>query len=215
MSHKCFISFKKEDQYYRDAIVFAMRKEDVVAKSLDKWIDSEDEDYIMQTIRKEYLQNSTVTIFLIGEHSAENEGTDELGRDKNYFIKRELRASLYDGEGGNSRNGLLGVVLPSMKDRIWGGDYHCERCGGEHSLVSVTDNEVIREFGYNYFIRPNDKCYWAEQDRYAVLVRYEDFMAKNGSGIYVNIDSYINKAFEKRDTPIAARIAVRPQGKYS
>ena len=215
MSHRCFISFKKEDARYKDLIALALKDEDVIVRSLDKWIDSENENYIMQVIRRDYLLNSTVTIFLIGEHSSENEGLDGEGRDKNYFIKRELRASLYAGEEGNSRNGLLGVVLPSMVGRVFGEFHDCEKCGGRHRYINVTDAEVIREFGRNYFIKPHDKCYWAEEDRYAVLVPYNEFMEKDAEGTYVNMDKYIEKAFNKRDASVAARVTVRPDGKYS
>ena len=81
----------------------------MIDKSLDDAIDSEDEDYIMKKIREDYLSESTVTIFLIGSHSAET-----LGKEEQKYIIRELQASLYDGKEGNSRNGILGVVLPDM-----------------------------------------------------------------------------------------------------
>ena len=93
MSHKCFISFKKEDKYYRDEILKKLGQEDVPVKFLDRWIDSEDADYILQEIRDNYLSDTTVTLFLIGLHSKEDEGVDRFGRDNNFFIKRELQAS--------------------------------------------------------------------------------------------------------------------------
>ena len=74
MSHNCFISFKKEDDYYRRQIVDKLGSELIKGKSLDKWIDSQDIDYIMQVIRSEYMNNTSVTLYLIGEHSSENEG---------------------------------------------------------------------------------------------------------------------------------------------
>lgn len=69
MGHKCFISYKKEDQVYRDYLVKLFDVSDVVDKSLDRIIESEDGDYIMQVIRQDYLADSTVTVFLIGNHS--------------------------------------------------------------------------------------------------------------------------------------------------
>ena len=118
MGHKCFISYKKEDKAYRDELVDLFDSADVINKSLDRVIESQDGDYIMSVIRRDYLADSTVTIFLIGEHSSENEGDDEYGRPHNYFIQRELQASLYNGEG-NTRNGILGVVTPEMCDRVY------------------------------------------------------------------------------------------------
>ena len=45
MSHNCFISFKKEDSHYRDEIANKLDRKDIVGKSLDTWIDSDDIDY--------------------------------------------------------------------------------------------------------------------------------------------------------------------------
>ena len=118
--HKCFISYKKEDVAYRNYIIDNFGGDNFVNKSLDRTIDSYDGDYVMKVIRQDYLCDSTVTLFLIGTHSSENEGSDWLG-DRNYFIKRELAASLFNGSG-NTRNGILGIVLPSMYDRVYCGE---------------------------------------------------------------------------------------------
>lgn len=110
MGHKCFISFKTEDEKYKKEIRNWSddNKVDMIDKSLNTPIDSDDEEYIMRKIRQDYLSDSTVTIVLIGEYSSE-----DLGEDEQKFIKRELQASLYNGEG-NTRSGILGVVLPAM-----------------------------------------------------------------------------------------------------
>ena len=73
MKHKCFISYKKEDQYYRDKLVELFDSADVIDKSLNRFIESDDGEYIMSVIRRDYLKDSTVTLFLIGSHSSENE----------------------------------------------------------------------------------------------------------------------------------------------
>lgn len=106
MAHKCFISFKTEDMDYKKKIQEDMDV-DMIDKSLDEPINSDDEDYIMCKIREDYLADSTVTIYLIGEYSAEN----SFLQDQTY-IKRELQASLYNGEN-NTKNGILGIVLPA------------------------------------------------------------------------------------------------------
>ena len=69
MKHKCFISYKKEDQYYRDKLVELFDSADVIDKSLNRFIESDDGEYIMSVIRRDYLKDSTVTLFLIGSHS--------------------------------------------------------------------------------------------------------------------------------------------------
>lgn len=84
VKRKCFISFKTEDVDYKKAIQNDLDV-DMIDKSLDIAIDSQDEDYIMRKIREDYLSDSTVTIHLIGKYSGENQGYNEQK-----YIKREL-----------------------------------------------------------------------------------------------------------------------------
>ena len=199
MAHKCFISFKKEDQKYREEIDKLFDESDVINKGLDKRINSSDGDYIMKKIREDYLKDSTVTLFLIGEHSSENEGFDSLGQDKNYFIKKELQSSLYNGQG-NTRNGILGVVIPSMYDRIYKGTYTCSTCGKSHNHVSINDSTVIKEFSENYYLEPHSGCAWSEDERYCILVKWDDFIK--------NPEKYINEAFDKRSSELSEKVHV-------
>ena len=199
MGHKCFISYKKEDKDYKYNIIDLLDENQHIDKSLDRIIDSEDGDYIMQVIREDYLHDSTVTIFIIGEHSSEKEGTDFYGRDKNYFIERELQASLDNGKG-NTRNGILGVVLPNMYENIYKGTYICNKCGKTHNYIAINDDTVIREFSKNYYCLP-DKCAWKEEERYCVLVKWEDF--ENSP------QDYIEKAFDKRNQDVAKNVVIR------
>jgi len=194
MGHRCFISFKKEDEVYKKHIQDEMDV-DMIDHSLDEAIDSENEDYIMRKIREDYLSTSTVTIFLIGTRSNEN-----LGWDEQKYIKRELQASLYHGFG-NTQNGILGVVLPSMYNQIYGGSSNCLTCGNIHNQVYINDNSTISEFSYNYYI-PINKCSWTEDDRFCVLVKWEDFES--------DPEKYIDQAFNKRSHPIAKKTKVRP-----
>lgn len=191
MAHKCFISFKTEDWSYKNHIQQYLNI-DMIDKSLDSRIDSDDEDYVMQKIRRDYLADSTVTIHLIGLYSAESRGREQR------YIKRELQASLYDGPG-NTRNGILGVVLPAMQANIFGLPYNCPTCFMSHNHVALNDNTVIREFSYNYYI-PNGKCSHSEEDRYCVLVTWEAFCR--------NPELYIEYAFQKRTSPIASSVRV-------
>ena len=195
MSRKCFVSFKMEDEAFKDWIC-QNPNIDLIDKSLHETIDSANPDYIMRRIREDYLCDSTVTIHLIGQYSAEAYGWEEQK-----FIKRELQASLFNGEG-NTRNGILGIVLPSMYGSVYGGSGFCLTCGKGHNYVNINNTTTIREFNYNYYI-PHDKCAWSEEDRYCVLVRWDDFAA--------NPEDYIEKAFAKRTDPIADKIRVYPQ----
>lgn len=170
----------------------------MIDKSLNEPIDSDDEEYVMRKIREDYLSDSTVTIFLIGKQSSEN-----LGQDEQVYIKRELQASLFNGEA-NSKNGILGIVLPEMYDTIYTGSFVCKTCGKSHNYVKINDNTVIKEFSYNYYI-PNNKCAWSEDDRYCVLVKWDDFKYDAKSA-----EKYIDKAFDKRTGKISSQTKVRP-----
>ena len=194
MSHKCFISFKTEDKEYKRYIQEDL-KIDMIDKSLNTPINSTDEDYIMRKIREDYLSDSTVTIHLIGEYSAENSLYENQA-----YIKRELQASLYNGEN-NTKNGILGIVLPNMYDKIFKGSEVCSVCGKSHNIVCINDSTVVKEFSYNYYI-PKDGCSWSEEDRFCVLVKWSDFVK--------NPELYINKAFDQRSSPISAKTKVRP-----
>lgn len=201
MAHRVFISHKREDESYKNYIQNNLGV-DMIDKSLNEAINSNDEDYIMKKIREDYLSDSTVTIFLIGAHSSENEGKDEQ-----IYIKRELQASLYNGKV-NSRNGILGIVLPNMYDRIYKGSYSCDKCMGNHNHVAINDDTVITEFSINYYIKPlsDGKCSWSEDDRYCVLVKWDDF--KKGAE---SAEEYIDQAFDKRKHPIAEKVKVYPK----
>lgn len=199
MGHKCFISFKEEDAAYKKEIQSWVdnNKVDMIDESLNTPIDSDDEDYIMRKIREDYLSDSTVTIFLIGSHCSEN-----LGWEEQKYIKRELQASLYNGTG-NTRNGILGVVLPQMYGEIYKGQYNCIICHNNHNNIYINDRTVIKEFSRNYYLNSHGKCAYWDEDMYCVLVKWEDF-AKNP-----NI--YIERAFNKRSQPIANEVIVRPK----
>jgi hypothetical protein len=168
----------------------------MIDHSLNSAIDSNDEDYVMRKIREEYLSDSTVTIFLIGAHCAEN-----LGAYEQRYIKRELQASLYHREG-NTQNGILGIVLPPVSQNIYRGSVQCATCGGNHHIVCIGDSTVVKEFSYNYYIPQTNKCAWSEDERFCVLVSWEEFIQ--------DPEKYVEQAFQKRSEPIAEKTKVRP-----
>lgn len=73
------------------------------ANDNDDFIDSSNTDYVMNQIRTKYLQDSTVTIVLMGSctHSRR-------------YIDWEIKSSLRQGD--YIPNGLLGIVLPSQSN---------------------------------------------------------------------------------------------------
>lgn len=142
-THKCFISFKTHDMEFKKYIQENLDV-DMIDKSLNEPIDSQNEDYIMRRIREDYLKDSTVTIHLIGSESSEN----NYYQNQNY-IKRELQASLSNTSSGK-RNGILGVVLPSMYDHIYRGDQTCSTCFKNHDVVEINEDTTVKEFSYNF-----------------------------------------------------------------
>ncbi len=195
MGHRCFISFKTIDFKYKKYIQEKLEI-DMIDHSLDDAIDSDDLDYVIKKIREDYLSTSTVTIHLIGSKSSES-----LGWEEQKYIKRELQASLYHRPPDNTQSGILGVVLPTVTDLVYKGSYNCSNCGGSHSHVNIRAN-TIKEFSYNYYIPNDDKCSWSEDDRFCVLVKWEDFITEP--------EKYIDDAFNKRKHPISEKTIVRP-----
>ena len=57
MGHRCFISFKKEDEAYKKEIQRWVddNKVDMIDKSLDTPIDSDDEEYLSSTYKCNFL----------------------------------------------------------------------------------------------------------------------------------------------------------------
>lgn len=186
-----------KDDYYKKRIQDNNDIE-MIDKSLDNPINSTNPDYVMQKIRDDYLKDSSVTIFLIGQHSAEN----DFNEDQQY-IKKELQASLYHSQF-HGRNGILGIVIPSMYVKIFKGSYKCNNCGNNHNDVEINDDTVIKEFSANYYIQEgHTSCAWSPDERYCLLVRWEDFIN--------NPNKYIDNAFDKTKEPIVSKIKVRPK----
>lgn len=202
---KCYISYKFEDSKYKDKIVNKYAESIFIDKSQKIKINSDNPDTIMQEIRDKYLKDSTVTIFLIGSRSGEDyrDYSDRIsGYDSQIIIRREIQSSLYNRKN-NTRNGLLGIVLPEMYKKIYKGNYECKHCGKSINCVDICDETVIKEFGRNYYLKSdNEYCrHYSEEGRYAILVKYDDFMS--------NPDYYIEKAYNKRFEPIANFVRVR------
>lgn len=103
---KVFISHYKGDKTEVNA--FIKEFEDVLipkvlgANDNDEFINSTDTNYVMQRIREKYLEDSTVTIVLVGSctHSRR-------------YVDWEIKSSLQQGR--YLPNGLLGIAIPRGK----------------------------------------------------------------------------------------------------
>lgn len=105
---KVFISHYKGDRDEVDAFIneFGIQKKVfhpyvLGANDNDEFIDSTNPIYVMTQIRKKYLQDTTVTIVLIGSCTHSRRYVD-------WEIKSSLRQGTY------TPNGLIGIILPSQ-----------------------------------------------------------------------------------------------------
>jgi hypothetical protein len=103
---KAFISYHGTDKVAVDAFIsrWAHREGVFIPKVIGVYgqdlINSDDADYIMGRLRRDYLGDSTVTILLLGHctHSRR-------------YIDWEVKASLRQGDF-YTPNGLIGILLP-------------------------------------------------------------------------------------------------------
>jgi len=108
---KVFISYHHDDEDEVEDFVntWAYKQKVFIPKALgagvsdeDDFIDSSNPSYVMSKIREKYLQDSSVTIVLIG-----------LCTHSRRYVDWELKASLTQGEN-SLPNGLIGILLPSQ-----------------------------------------------------------------------------------------------------
>jgi hypothetical protein len=109
--HKVFVSYHHEDQYEVEKFIehFGYGWRAFLHRGLglgmaQDIIASNDTDYVMRRIRELYLQDSTVTIVLIGQCTWARR-----------YVDWEIQSSLRAG-AASTRNGLLGIILPSARD---------------------------------------------------------------------------------------------------
>lgn len=126
---KVFISHYKGDKKEVDAFIEEFANKHKVftpyvlgANDNNDFINSASPAYVMSQIRKKYLQDTTVTIALIGSctHSRR-------------YVDWEIKSSLQQGE--TLPNGLMGIILPSqgksahmpprLKDNLTKGHIDC------------------------------------------------------------------------------------------
>ena len=124
--HKVFISHHHyNDQEYKEALVkFGKENEIFVDRSVDTGdiSDALDDDAIRETIRDEYLRDSTVTIVLVGTETKTRKHVDW-----------EIYSSMFDGRV-NKKSGILVINLPSIDNgNAWAA------LGGEEKSIVYPD----------------------------------------------------------------------------
>ena len=125
--HKVFISYHHaDDQTYKQALLELNRRFGVF---LDGSVDTGDidddleDDAIRETIRDEYLQDTTVTIVLVGTETKYRK-----------HIDWEIYSSMYDGVV-NTKSGVLVINLPTI-----GCTYYTANHGDDEKRIVYPEN---------------------------------------------------------------------------
>ncbi|MCZ8514339.1 TIR domain-containing protein [Paenibacillus filicis] len=146
---KVFISHYRGDRKEVDEFIQKFANEEKVfipyvlgANDNDDFINSTNPEYVMTQIRKKYLEDTTVTIVLIGRctHSRR-------------YIDWELKSSLRQGE--YTPNGVLGIILPNQGNAAylpprlkanWSSGHHdCYARYWTYPKTAVALGELIEE----------------------------------------------------------------------
>ena len=71
----------------------------------------------------------------------------------------------------------------------------------EH-LLNIPNINVFfkQQRSENYYLEPHSGCAWSEEERYCILVKWDDFIN--------NPEKYINDAFEKRSSELSEKVHV-------
>lgn len=123
--HRVFVSYyHKDDQGYKDALVKWAKENNVFTDGSvdtgdipDDW----DDQKIRETIRDEYLSDTSVTILLVGPNTRHRKHVDW-----------ELYSSMYDGKV-NKKSGIVVVMLPETG------------CNGCHIPYANEKNQIYPE----------------------------------------------------------------------
>jgi hypothetical protein len=139
--HKVFISYHHQnDQYYRDCLVEAGEQYSIF---IDASVDTGDisdhlsDQAIRETIRDEYLRDSTVTIVLVGSETRRRKHVDW-----------EIYSSMHDGRV-NKKSGILVINLPGMSD-LGHTAHDGEKQAVYPDVTSWTTFDTRREFEDRY-----------------------------------------------------------------
>ncbi|VEB95724.1 MTH538 TIR-like domain (DUF1863) [Cedecea lapagei] len=179
--HKTFLSYHHaNEQDLKDEIIEVFGGESFIDKSVsdgDISVDVSD-DYIMRTIREDYLEDTTVTVVLIGRETAQRP-----------FVNSEIQASLW----GDNPAGLIGVV----RDELWDEVFTQVTCSNADCNCGINLRRISS--GYYeylpYLIKANHKMqktvpHYTDEEVYCSIVKYSNFIS--------DCEGYINAAFKKR-----------------
>ena len=98
---KIFVSYhhSNDQAYYEEfSRFFHDQYESVYDNSIERRIDSDDVQYVMQRIRDKHISGTSCTVVLVGSESHERK-----------YVDWEIKATL------DKQHGLIGVILPTHK----------------------------------------------------------------------------------------------------
>ena len=120
--HRVFVSYHhKNDQEYKKALVDWAKKNKIFedySVGLGDIPEDWDDQKVRETIRDEYLRESTVTIVLVGTETKFRKHVDW-----------EIYSSMHDGKK-NKKSGIIVILLPSAKS-----DYYT--CGFTNEKTAI------------------------------------------------------------------------------
>lgn len=189
--HKTFISYHHaNEQDLKDDIV---KKGVTGGEFLDKSVEDGDieidlsEDTIMKKIKKDFLEDASVVIVLIGEETA-----------KRPYVNSEIQTALW----GDNRCGLIGVVRDEIYDRIYEKTVckHSEcNCGIYlNSPTNTFEDKLPYLVNKNHFILEDGESttpHFNNSEAYCSIYKYTTF--------FNDMEKYIDEAFIKKDKNFA------------
>ena len=94
-------------------------------------------------------------------------------------------------------DGEITYYINNKKVTLSKGDILFIKPGELRRRAKIQNCEYV---SYNYYVEPHEGCSWTEDERYCVLVKWDDFLE--------DVEHYIEQAFEKRSSPIVDKVRV-------
>lgn len=142
--HRVFVSYHhKNDQEYKKILVDWAKKNKIFedySVGLGEIPEDWDDQKVRETIRDEYLRESTVTIVLVGTETKFRKHVDW-----------EIYSSMYDGKI-NKKSGIIVILLPTVKSSYYTCGYTNEKSliyPEQESWIPIHDRiEYERRYPY-------------------------------------------------------------------
>lgn len=140
--HRVFVSYHhKNDQEYKKVLVDWAKENEIFedySVGLGDIPEDWDDQKVRETIRDEYLRESTVTIVLVGTETKFRKHVDW-----------EIYSSMHDGTK-NKKSGIIVILLPSAKSTYYTCGFDNEKSiYPEQKWISITErSEYERRFPY-------------------------------------------------------------------